>query len=132
MSAFHQCLGEAGVSWHSVDFSSGIGVGRDSPTSSLGRWDKLEKKTAETNSTAMGDDAPGGPDKVIGNRVGAGSDNSQGGSCFSGVSSAEKGGEEREGSLHRASTLVHSQGSLLWCHPGDLERVRFCVCGRDR
>lgn len=99
------------MSWRSADFS-GIGVG-----------DK------EKNNTAVGDNAPGGEGNVIGDRVGAGSNCSQGSSFFSGVSSAEQGGK---GGLHRASMLGHGQGSLLWCHPGDLERVRFCVCGGDR
>ncbi|CAB1101104.1 unnamed protein product [Ectocarpus sp. CCAP 1310/34] len=40
------------------------------------------------------------------------------------------------GSSRRQAALRGSSGAdstkLLWCHPGDLERVKFCVCGRGR
>ncbi|CAM9960386.1 unnamed protein product [Ectocarpus fasciculatus] len=47
-----------------------------------------------------------------------------------------EGGREESvagGSSSRpAAPRGSSRRDLLWCHPGDLERVKFCVCGRGR
>ncbi|CAM9415382.1 unnamed protein product [Ectocarpus sp. 8 AP-2014] len=41
------------------------------------------------------------------------------------------GGSSRYPTALRGSSRADST-ELLWCHPGDLERVKFCVCGRGR
>ncbi|CAM9485652.1 unnamed protein product [Ectocarpus sp. 6 AP-2014] len=41
------------------------------------------------------------------------------------------GGSSRYSTALRGSSRSDST-ELLWCHPGDLERVKFCVCGRGR
>ncbi|CAN0520419.1 unnamed protein product [Ectocarpus sp. 12 AP-2014] len=41
------------------------------------------------------------------------------------------GGSNRCQAAPRGSSGAVST-ELLWCHPGDLERVKFCVCGRGR
>ncbi|CAN0431024.1 unnamed protein product [Ectocarpus sp. 12 AP-2014] len=41
------------------------------------------------------------------------------------------GGSSRCQAAPRGSSGADST-ELLWCHPGDLERVKFCVCGRGR
>ena len=113
MAAFHQCLQDAGIPWRGVDFFPG-GDGQGSLPSSQGGNGHLDG--------VFRDDLDGQRQTVdkedaFASRVGP---------------NGYLTSREQEQSDHGSTpTPVRGRGGsgLLWCSPGELERVRFCVCG---
>eukprot|EP00903_Cladosiphon_okamuranus_P021165 g19441.t1 len=93
MAAFHCCLEDAGVPWHSVDFPS--------------------PAAAASASVPVKPPPPPPPSFREGEEASA--------PAAAAAAAAAAAGQGSE-----------SGSRSLWCHPGDLERVKFCVCGRGR
>ncbi|CAM9587815.1 unnamed protein product [Pylaiella littoralis] len=103
MVAFHRCLEEAGVPWQSVDFP----VRAESTTAAT-----VSTASASGNSPPLREETE--PERAV---SAVPHDNSR---------------PTTTTTISRGSSSSRGSASLLWCHPGDLERVKFCVCGRGR
>lgn len=117
MADFHRCLERAGVPCQHVEFPSAGG-------SSLlaAQTEIFGTATAETPAATA---TPAGCSER---------DLSRDGATNKGVSETRqhtsKGAEHSERGRHPQPPPHPGLG--LWCHPGDVERVRFCVCGGRR
>ncbi|CAM9106648.1 unnamed protein product [Scytosiphon promiscuus] len=101
MAAFHRCLDEAGVPWKNVPSPAADAAAKTKSTTIV-----------SSNSPPYRGGQEGGEE--VKNRIPA-------------TASTASGGIHGYTSAWRRSDV---DSAPLWCHPGDLERVKFCVCGR--
>lgn len=115
MAGFHRCLERAGVPWRHVDFPSAGGI----PAAQTERFGTATAETPAATATPAGCSERG---------------LSRDGATDTDVSETRqrtrKGAEYSEKERHQQPPL--HPGVDLWCHPGDVEMVRFCVCGGRR